>query len=78
MLVLAADGALSGTDGCNQLVGSWSQTGPTVDFGDVGSTRMYCAGVDTWLSGLATGTLDGTTMHVLDVDGTEIGTLTRG
>jgi heat shock protein HslJ len=78
LLVLAADGSLSGTDGCNQLAGEWTQSGMTVDFGDVASTRMLCSGVDTWLIDLATGTLDGTTLHILDNDGTEIGTLGRG
>lgn len=76
-LVLAADGKLSGTDGCNNLIGNWTSEGTTVDFGEVGSTMMYCEGVDTWLVDLATGRIDGSTLHILDVDGTEIGTLTR-
>ena len=78
MLVLGADGSLSGTDGCNQLVGDWTQTGTTVDFGDVATTRMLCSGVDTWLADLATGTLTGATLQILDADGAEIGTLSRG
>lgn len=77
-LVLAEDGSLSGTDGCNRLTGSWSEEGTTVDFGQVASTMMFCEGVDTWLVDLATGTVEGSTLRVLDIDGVEIGTLSRG
>jgi len=77
-LVLAEDGSLSGTDGCNRLTGSWTQEGSTVDFGEVASTMMACQDVDAWLSGLSTGTVQGTTLHVLDADGVEIGSLTKG
>jgi len=76
-LVLDADGGLSGTDGCNQLVGNWELADGTIDFGEVASTMMACDGVDTWLSGLSTGRIDGSTLHVLDADGVEIGTLAR-
>ncbi len=76
-LTLSEDGALSGTDGCNQLMGSWEADGATVDFGEVASTLMACEGVDTWLNGLATGTVEGDTLHVLSTDGTEIGSLER-
>lgn len=76
-LVLAEDGILNGTDGCNRLRGSWSADGETITFNQVASTRMACEGVDTWLSGLATATISGAEMTVLDASGTEIGTLTR-
>ena len=76
-LVLQADGSLSGTDGCNRLSGTWSTAGKTVTFGEVASTRMACPGVDTWLINLATATVSGTTMRVLNSSGTEIGTLSR-
>ncbi|SNU00395.1 META domain-containing protein [Ruaniaceae bacterium KH17] len=77
-LVLADDGALSGTDGCNQLMGSWEKTdGDGVDFGEVASTMMFCEGVDTWLVGLSTGSVEGDTLHIFDASGTEIGTLAR-
>ena len=78
-LALASDGVLTGTDGCNRLMGAWSAddaTG-TITFADVASTRMACEGVDTWLSGLATGTIAGETLTVFDADGGEIGTLPR-
>lgn len=76
-LKLASDGSLAGTDGCNRLTGSWSAEGETIMFNNVAATEMICEDVDTWLSGLATGTIDGETLTVLDREGTEIGTLER-
>lgn len=76
-LVLDADGSLSGTDGCNRLTGSWSSREGGVEFEQVAMTTMACLDVDTWLSGLASATIDVDTMHVLDESGTEIGTLTK-
>ncbi|MFD4422522.1 META domain-containing protein [Agromyces sp. NPDC058484] len=76
-LGLASDGALTGTDGCNRLMGSWSDDAETITFEDVASTRMACPDVDTWLSALATGTIAGETLTVFDADGAEIGTLER-
>ncbi|NUU17963.1 META domain-containing protein [Cellulomonas humilata] len=76
-LELADDGALSGSDGCNQLTGAWEIDGSEVDFGDLGSTMMACEDVDTWLSGAGSATVSGDELTVLDADGTEIGTLER-
>jgi heat shock protein HslJ len=77
-LSLADDGTLTGSDGCNRLTGSWSvDEGEQVLFEDVAMTRMFCEGVDDWLSGLAAGTIAGTTMTVLGQDGSEIGQLER-
>lgn len=76
-LVLAEDGTLSGTDGCNRLIGSWEEEGDTVEFGELGATMMFCDGVDTWLSGASSAVVEGDTLRVLDADGTEIGTLQR-
>lgn len=77
-LVLEEGGALTGTDGCNQLVGSWELTDETtVTFIQVASTMMFCEDVDTWLATLDTGVLDGGILHIHDADGTEIGTLAR-
>jgi heat shock protein HslJ len=75
--VLADDGTLTGTDGCNRLSGGWSADGDTVTFDEVVSTRMFCEGVDAWLSGLATATISAAEMTVLDASGAELGTLTR-
>ncbi|KAB1640556.1 META domain-containing protein [Gulosibacter chungangensis] len=76
-LDLAEDGALSGTDGCNQLSGQWTQDGDTIDFGDVASTMMACEDVDTWLNGLQSATQEGDVLRILDASGAEIGTLSR-
>ena len=76
-LVFAEDGTVTGTDGCNRLMGSWTADGDTVEFAPLVSTRMACEGVDTWLSGGASGTWTDTKLVVLDGSGTEIGTLER-
>ena len=76
-LVLAKDGTLTGTDGCNQLNGGWTQEGDTVTFSNVASTMMMCADVDTWLAGLDTAKVDGSTMTVYGPAGRKVGTLER-
>lgn len=77
-LSLADDGSLTGTDGCNRLTGSWSvDEGEQVLFENVAMTRMFCEGVDDWLSGLSAATIADTTMTVLGQDGSEIGQLER-
>lgn len=76
-LVLAEDGSLAGSDGCNRLLGRWSQEGEEIAFSEIASTMMYCDGVDTWLSGAGSATIDGDTLNVFDADGAQIGTLTR-
>lgn len=76
-LVLGDDGSLTGTDGCNRLIGTWTAEADTVTFVEVASTRMLCEGVDTWLSALATGTIADDTLTVQDESGEEIGTLER-
>jgi heat shock protein HslJ len=76
-LVLAEDGILSGTDGCNRLRGSWSADGETIIFQQLASTRMACPDVDMWLAGLATATIDDQTLTILDASGAEIGALPR-
>ena len=74
-LTLAKEGTLSGTDGCNQLIGGWKQDGSTVTFTAVASTKMMCVGVDTWLSNAASASIKGTSMTVMDKTGATIGTL---
>ncbi|WP_157426895.1 META domain-containing protein [Agromyces salentinus] len=77
-LELDDDGSFSGTDGCNQLSGSWSiDEADHVQFEDVASTRMACEDVDTWLMDLSQATIADDTMTVLGTDGSEIGTLQR-
>lgn len=76
-LELAADGTVSGTDGCNQLVGGWELADGQLKFGDLASTLMACEGVDTWLSGASFAFLQAGTMTVYAEDGMQLGQLTR-
>ena len=77
-LSLAEDGSLTGSDGCNRLSGSWSvDEADQVLFENVASTRMFCEGVDDWLSSLSAAEISGITMTVLGQDGSEVGQLER-
>lgn len=76
-LILSADGSLGGTDGCNLMFGNWSASGATIEFRELGSTQMYCEGVDDWLIDAATGTLDRDTLTVFDANGDVLGELHR-
>lgn len=76
-LVLAEDGRLSGTDGCNRLTGSWTVDGTTLTFSALASTMMFCEGVDTWLLGAAAADLVAGSLVIRDSSGTVLGTLER-
>ena len=79
-LVFDAEGGLTGSDGCNRLVGSWSMDGDSVVLSDIASTLMACEGVDTWLSGAASASLvagDDDELQIFDSAKKEIGTLER-
>ncbi|MCC3278366.1 MULTISPECIES: META domain-containing protein [unclassified Arthrobacter] len=71
------NGRVSGTDGCNRLMGHWSVKGNRVTMQDMASTMMLCHGIDTWLSGGAAADVDGDTLRIYDQAGTEIGVLER-
>lgn len=75
-IAFEADGSVNGSDGCNRVMGNWSEEDGTVDLGELASTMMFCEGVDTWLTMAKTAELDGNKLVFLDPDGTEIGTLT--
>lgn len=76
-LTFAEDGKVSGTDGCNRLMGSWTQEGNKVSLSPMASTMMACDGVDTWLSGIDSATIDEDTLTILDASGDTLGTLER-
>ena len=76
-LNLSADGRLSGTDGCNRLMGSWTLEDGKVVFSEMGMTMMACPDVDQWLGGASTAVPEADTLRIYGADGTEIGTLTR-
>ena len=76
-LELGEDGALSGSDGCNQLSGTWQVEGTEVDFSELAATMMACEDVDTWLSGADSATVDGDEMTILGEGDKKIGTLEK-
>lgn len=77
-LVIAEDGTVSGTDGCNRLTGEWSEgEDEDVTLGDLASTQMACDGVDDWLSRASTAEVEGDELVVRDESGEQIGTLAR-
>lgn len=76
-LELSVAGEVTGTDGCNRLMGSYEVDGDKVVFGPLASTMMYCEGVDTWMLNAASATVEGDEMTVYDLDGQSIGTLRR-
>lgn len=76
-LDFASDGRVTGTDGCNRLMGRWTQDGTEVTIIDLAATMMFCQDVDTWLSAAFTAEIDGETLAVFNEDGEPIGTLER-
>ncbi|WP_159500919.1 META domain-containing protein [Microbacterium sp. 18062] len=76
-IVLAEDGSLSGSDGCNGLNGTYTADGATLTFSLGFSTLKGCIGVDTWLRGITTATIVDGTLVVYDDQSTQIGTLDR-
>jgi len=70
-------GRLSGSDGCNGLMGEFFIDGDTARVELGASTLKGCPGVDTWLRGIGVVVVDGDTMTVEDSEGEELGTLTR-
>jgi len=76
-LTLNDDGRLTGTDGCNRLMGGWGLDGDVIRFEQVASTMMCCEGVDEWLKRLDTARVDDASLIVYDAAGAEIGILTR-
>ena len=77
-LSIAADGTITGNDGCNNMFGSWAAGDDgSIEFSGIGSTMMYCDGVDTWLTRAAKATVQGGVMTVSDESGAVLGQLTQ-
>ena len=76
-LTFEEGGTFNGSDGCNGMFGEYRVSGDRVELSDVGSTLMFCEGVDTWLSTAARGEVVGDELVLFNGDGTEIGTLPR-
>lgn len=76
-LDFAPGGRVNGTDGCNHMMGGWTQDGASVTLDEMTSTLIGCPDVDTWLSAAATAEVDGETLELFDASGNPIGTLQR-
>ena len=76
-LELHEDGRLTGTDGCNRLMGRWVLEDGTVRFQEVAMTMMACPDVDQWLASAASAVPADDTLLVYDGAGNEIGSLAR-
>lgn len=76
-LDLADDGAATGTDGCNRMVGEWRLGDDGVVFSSWATTRMSCPAVDPWLSLAVAARLEGDHLVFVDKDAVQLGTLTR-
>ncbi|WP_279402697.1 META domain-containing protein [Arthrobacter sp. JCM 19049] len=77
-LELSNEGKVAGSDGCNNLMSTWSQEAEKISFSAMASTMMYCRGVDTWLSTADHATIQDGSLLVFDANDQQIGTLPRG
>lgn len=76
-LVIEEGGTLHGTDGCNRLVGNWAETDGNITFSQLAGTRMFCEGVDTWLSDAAGAKIVNKSLEIHNDKDAKIGTLDR-
>ena len=74
-LVLEEGGTLHGTDGCNRLVGTWEESDGKITFGPMAGTRMFCEGVDTWLSDATSAKIVSGSLEIFNAKDAAIGTL---
>lgn len=74
-LVIEESGTLHGTDGCNRLVGNWAEADGNITFSQLAGTRMFCEGVDTWLSDAASAKIVNKSLEVQNDKDAKIGTL---
>ncbi|PQZ87753.1 META domain-containing protein [Arthrobacter sp. MYb227] len=74
-LVIEDGGTLHGTDGCNRLIGNWAEADGNITFSQLAGTRMFCEGVDTWLSDAASAKIVNKTLEIHNAQDAKIGTL---
>lgn len=75
-LSFAADGTLSGYDGCNEVSGGWTQDADgNITFGALSITAEVCDGVDTWLSKARSATIIDDFLYLNGAAGSPIGGL---
>lgn len=73
-LSFAVDARLSGSDGCNLLMGTWSVADGHLELGSMATTRMACPGpvdataqaIHAALEAAAGYTIEGSELHLLD------------
>lgn len=76
-LTFKSDKSVSGSDGCNRIVTTYTVSGDTATLKPAATTLMACTGVDPWLAKVHTVTISGNTLVVKDSQGAKIGTLDR-
>lgn len=76
-LEFTADGAVTGSDGCNGIFSTYVVTDDGAVIGMFVSTLKACFGVDDWLRGIHSVRLQGDIMVVCDRSGAKIGELRR-
>lgn len=76
-LEFAADGTVTGSDGCNGIFSSYVATDTGATIAKFVSTLKACIGVNDWLRGIHSVQLRGDTLVVCDMSGLEIGELRR-
>lgn len=74
-LTLAKDGSYSGNDGCNALTGEWKEADGSIAFTAGATTLMACENSTAWLTQIAKGHIQATTMTVQDATGLVLGQL---
>lgn len=75
-LTFKDDGTFNGSDGCNDLAGTYTRDADVLTL-DLGLTTLKgCPGVDTWLRGVHTVKVADPQVAVFDKNGAEIGALT--
>jgi heat shock protein HslJ len=63
---IAADGSLTGSTGCNRMMGSATATDTTITFAPAGTTRMACEAEVADIEGHVLAVLDGEVTYTLD------------
>ena len=76
-LTFGNDGTVRGSDGCNGISTTFTSDGEIAVLKPFASTLKACSGVDDWLRGVSSVSLDGDIMEVSDSEGEAIGTLQR-
>ncbi|MDR6866702.1 heat shock protein HslJ [Microbacterium resistens] len=74
-LSFRADGSFNGSDGCNDLVGTYTREGDLLTLAPGLTTLKGCVGVDSWLRAADTATITDGGLQVFNAEGAAIGVL---